>query len=96
MCVGFIPEFQLKSKVGHSLGKNLESLACTFGLGSTPFVLYINLSLHFCAFLVNHGDLCLFFFLHSPLADFVFFIVAQLHACVLCIALPVGLAVVPT
>ena len=30
------------------------------------------------------------------MADFVFFIVAQLHACVLCIALPVGLVVVPT
>jgi len=38
-------------------------------------------------------------FLHSPLADFIFsflFIFDQLHACVVCIALPVGLAVVPT
>jgi len=32
-----------------------------------------------------------------PLADlFSFFIIAQLHACVVCIALPAGLAVVPT
>ena len=41
-------------------------------------------------------DLSLFFF-HSPLADlFSSFIGAQLHACVVCIALPSGLAVVPT
>ena len=64
---------------------------------STPFVLYINILWHFCTFLVKLGDLCLSFF-HSPLADFIFFfifIVAQLNACVFCIALLVGLAVVP-
>ena len=41
----------------------------------------------------------LFFFLHSPLADFILFfhfIFAQLHACVVCIALPAGLVVVHT
>ena len=66
-------------------------------MGSTPFVLYINILWHFCTFLVKLGDLCLSFF-HSPLADFIFFfifIVAQLNACVFCIALLVGLAVVP-
>ena len=37
------------------------------------------------------------FFLYSPLADFIFFfIVTQLHACVVCIALPAGLAMVPS
>ena len=59
----------------------------TLGLGSAPFALHINLLFHFCAFL------------HSPLEDFIFFflfIVAKLHACVVCIALPAGLAVVPT
>ena len=39
-------------------------------------------------------------FLHSPSADFIFFfflfIVAQFHACIVCIALPAGLAMVPT
>ena len=60
------------------------------------FVLYINILWHFCTFLVKLGDLCLSFFL-SPLVDFFFFfIVAQLHACVVCIALPASLAVVPT
>ena len=35
--------------------------------------------------------------LYLPLVDlFFFFIVAQLHACVVCIALPASLAVVPT
>ena len=71
----------------------------TFELGFTSFVLYINLSLHFYAFLAEFGDLLsLFFsFFYSPLMDlFSFFIVAKLHACVVCIALPAGLAVVPT
>ena len=72
-------------------------LLSTLGLGSTSFVLYINLLLHFCAFLVKSGDLCLSFFLHLPLADFIFFFLfAQLHACVVCIALPSGLAGAPT
>jgi len=84
------------------LSKNLESLACTLflstlGLGSTPFVLYINLLLHFCAFLIKSGDLCLsFFFTRLWRIFFLFFIVARLHACAVCIALPAGLAVVPT
>ena len=70
----------------------------TLGLGSTPFVLYINLSLHFCAFLVKFGDLLsLFIFTHLwRILSLFFFIVAQLHACVVCIALPANLAVVPT
>ena len=34
-------------------------------------------------------------FLHVPLADFIF-IVSQLHGCVVCIALPADLVVVPT
>ena len=83
------------------MSKNLKSILLvilfpsTLGLGSTPFVLYINLLWHFCAFLVKLGDLCLSFFL-SPLVDFFFFfIVAQLHACVVCISLLAGLAVVP-
>ena len=37
-------------------------LLVPFGLGSTPFVSYINLSLHFCAFHVKFGDLLSFFF----------------------------------
>ena len=76
------------------MSKNLESLACTFGLGSTLFVLYINISLHFCAFLAKFGNLCLSFSL-LVFGGF-FFVVAQLHACVVCLALPAGLAVVPT
>jgi len=109
-CTSFILEFQLKSKISHSLihmgftglimwsrvrepwkkglerlkeclrvilSKNLESLACilfisTFELGCTPFVLYINLSLHFCAFLVNSGDLCLSFFSSLAFGGFIF------------------------
>ena len=68
-------------------------------------MLYVNLSLHFCALLVKSGDLLSlfsslafggFFFLHSSLADFISFFVAQLHACVLCISILAGLAVVPT
>ena len=86
------------------MGKNIESLACTFiyfnffGLGSIPFVLFINFPSHFRAFLAKFGDLSsLFFFLYSPLVDFIFFfIVAQLHAYVVCIVLPADLAVVLT
>jgi len=81
-----------------------NSLACilfisTFELGSTPFVLYINPYCTFCAFLVKYGDLLSLFFSSLAFGGFCFlfpFIVAQLHACVLCIALPAGLAVVPT
>jgi len=54
---------------------------------------------HFCAFFFGKiwRSLSLFF-LHSPLADFLFFsfFAAQLQVCVVCIALPTGLAVVPT
>ena len=73
-------------------------LLVPLGLGSTPLVLYINPFLYFCAFLVKSGDLCLSLFtrLWRVLFSFFLFIVAQLHACVVCIALPAGLAVVPT
>jgi len=93
---------RLKECLRVMLSKNFESVArtlfiSTFELGCTPFVLYINLSLHFCAFLAKFGDLfSLFFFTRLWRILFSFFIVAQLHACVLCIALPAGLAVVPT
>jgi len=52
--------------------------------------------LHFCAFLIKFGDLLsLFFFTRPWRILFLFlFIVAQLHACVVCIALPVDFAVV--
>jgi len=68
-----------------------------FGLGSTPFVLYINPYCTFCAFLVKSEDLLsLFFFTRLWQIFLIPFIVAQLHACVFCIALPASLAVVPT
>ena len=70
-----------------------------FYIYSTPFALYINPYYTFCAFLVKSGDLLSLFFLYLPLADFISlfpFIISQLHACVVCIALPAGLAVVPT
>ena len=46
---------RLKECLRVMLSKNFESVArtlfiSTFELGYTPFVLYINLSLHFCAF----------------------------------------------
>jgi len=44
-----------------TLSKNLESVACTFGLGFTPFVFYINSYCTFCAFLVNLKIFCLSF-----------------------------------
>ena len=47
----------LKKCLRVTLSKNLESLACIFfqpfGLGSTPFALYINLLFHYCACLVK-------------------------------------------
>ena len=97
---------RLKECLRVTLSKNLKSIArtlfiSTFELDSALFVLYIDPLLYFCAFLVKPGDLCLsfpslafggfFFFLF-----FFLFIVAQLHACVVCIALPASLAVVPT
>ena len=94
---------RLKECLRVTLSKNFESLACTLfistlGLGSTPFVLYINLSFHFVPFLAKFGDLLsLFFSLAFGGFCFLFpFIVAQLHACVFCIALPASLAVVLT
>ena len=73
-------------------------LLVLFGLGYTPFVLCINPYCTFCVFLVKSGDL-LSLFSSLSFGGFYFlfsFIVAQLHACVVCIALPTGLAVVPT
>ena len=70
-----------------------------FGLGSTPFVSYINLSLHFCAFLVEFWRSLSLSFFHWPLADFHHFFIhffAQLQARIICIALLAGLAVVLT
>ena len=68
---------RLKDCLRVTLSKNLKSVACTFWAGLfTPFVSYINLSLHLCAFLIEFGDLpSLFFFLifYSPLVDFIFF-----------------------
>ena len=54
--------------------------------------------MHSSAFLVKSGDLLsLFFFTRLWRILFSFlFIFSQLHACVACIALPAGLAVVPT
>ena len=73
----------------------------TLGSGYILFVLYINLLLHFCAFLVKFGDLLSLFSLLAFggflfFLSFFLFIVAQFHACVVCIALPIGLAVAPT
>ena len=70
----------------------------TLGLGSTPFVLYIN---PFCTYVPCKiwRSFVSLSFLNSPLAGFIFFflfLVAQLHACVVCIALPASLAMVPT
>ena len=82
------------------MSKNLESVAhtlCSFQLLSWDLLLLsctLIFLLHFCAFLAKFRDLLSLFF-HSPLAIFLF-IVAQLHAYVVCIALPAGLAVVPT
>ena len=73
-------------------------LLVPFRLGSTPFVLCINPYCTFCVFLVKSGDL-LSLFSSLSFGGFYFlfsFIVAQLHACVVCIALPTSLAVVPT
>jgi len=55
-----------------------RALLVSFELGSTPFVSYINLSLHFCVFLVEFGDLLsppffFLFFFHSSLANFILF-----------------------
>ena len=55
--------------------------------------------LHFCAFLVKSGDILSLSFSSLAFGGFYFiflFIVTQLHACVVCIALPVDLAVVHT
>jgi len=52
--------------------------------------------LHFCAFRVKSGDLLSLFFFTRLWRILFSFIVAQLHACVVCIALPADLAVVPT
>ena len=73
-------------------------LLVPFGLGSTPFVLYIDPYCGFCVFLVKSGDL-LSLFSSLSFGGFYFLfllIVAQLHACVVCIALLTSLAVVLT
>ena len=73
-------------------------LLVPFGLGSTPFVLYIDPYCGFCVFLVKSGDL-LSLFSSLSFGGFYFLfllIVAQLHACVVCIVLPANLVVVPT
>jgi len=76
----------------------LRALLVPFGLGSIPFVLYINFPLHFCVFLAKFGDLLSHFFFTClwRILFSISFIVAQLHACVVCIALLAGLAVLPT
>ena len=79
------------------LSKNLESLACTFILLHLSYTLIFIVLL--CLPCKNWRSFVSLLFFHSPLADllfFFFFIVSQLHACVVCIALPTDLAVVPT
>jgi len=65
-------------------------------LGRTLLLLSYTLIITTLLCLVKSGDLLSLFFLCSPLVDFFSFIVAQLHACVVYIDLPAGLAVVPT
>ena len=47
---------------GYIWARTSRTLFVPFGLGSTPFVLCINLPLHFCAFLAAFGDLLSLFF----------------------------------
>ena len=79
------------------MSKNLEIVTCTFWLGSTPFVLYINPYCTFYVFLVKSRDLLSLFLLSLGGFYFLFLLnFDELHACVVCIALPADLAVVPT
>ena len=87
---------RLKEYLRVTLSKNLKSVACTFWVGLYSFCPYCT----FCAFHVKSRDiLSLSFFPSFSFGGFYFlfsFIAAQFHACVVCIALPIGLAVVPT
>jgi len=75
----------------------LRALLVPFGLGSTPFVLYINPFVALLCLSCKVWRSLSHFFSSLAFGGFYFlFIVAQLHACVVCIALPTGLAVVAT